>query len=146
MSEVAFFILGDFPASIHKHDEAGHLCGYLGVPKGHPWYGRDYDSIDAEVHGGLTYSEHEIRGGGSNPFVPKEALIRPYPHDTAQDTYWIGFDCAHAGDLMPRTDALLPLHLQGSGVYRDESYVRQELEHLASQAAAAWQAVQLGNR
>jgi hypothetical protein len=36
----------------------GALCGYVGVPKDHPAYGRHYDQVDADVHGGLTFSGH----------------------------------------------------------------------------------------
>lgn len=31
--------------------------GYVALPKGHPWYGVDYDEIPALVHGGLTYGQ-----------------------------------------------------------------------------------------
>lgn len=39
-----------------------HLCGYLAVPEGHPWYGKHYGDIGADVHGGLTYSEASYFG------------------------------------------------------------------------------------
>ena len=37
----------------------GALCGYVGVPEGHPWHGKDYDDIEPcpDVHGGLTYAD-----------------------------------------------------------------------------------------
>jgi hypothetical protein len=51
-----------------------HLCGYVGLPKGHKYYGKHYSKIDVDVHGGLTYAEKD-------------------------DGFWvIGFDCAHADD------------------------------------------------
>jgi hypothetical protein len=53
-------ILGDFPYAIWEHDSLGHLCGYLGVPPAHPWYGlmvSDTATDDIRVHGGITYSE-----------------------------------------------------------------------------------------
>lgn len=34
----------------------GHRCGYVTVPEGHPCAGKDYDELDVEVHGGLTYA------------------------------------------------------------------------------------------
>lgn len=61
----------------------GHLCGYIEVQRTHILYGKDYDDIEniydyeLPAHGGLTFSG----------FV--------------NDEYWIGFDCAHAGDLLP---------------------------------------------
>lgn len=56
---------------------AGAWVAYARVPEGHKWYGKDYDDVPAEVHGGLTYSE-------------------TYP-----DGHWIGFDFAHIGDYVP---------------------------------------------
>lgn len=50
------------------------MCGYVGVPLGHPWYG---NSPDVDVHGGVTFAEM----GDDNPW-PK-------------GLYWIGFDTAH---------------------------------------------------
>jgi hypothetical protein len=62
---------------------SGHRCGYVGVPKGHPLYGVDYNAIsDIEVHGGLTYSDIDF-----------------YNNSYANSNYWLlGFDCAHCWD------------------------------------------------
>lgn len=35
---------------------SGALCGYVGVSEGHPAFGKDYDSVAADVHGGLTFA------------------------------------------------------------------------------------------
>lgn len=35
----------------------GSWCGYVGVGENHPAYNREYDKIDVEVHGGLTYGD-----------------------------------------------------------------------------------------
>ena len=48
----------------------GHRCGYVTVPEGHPCAGKDYDELDVDVHGGLTYA----------------------------DGHQFGFDCAHSYD------------------------------------------------
>jgi len=57
----------------------GWRCGYVGIDKGHPWYCVDYNEIDVNVHGGLTY-------GGTSPIG-----------DDSQ-RYYLGFDCTHLGD------------------------------------------------
>jgi hypothetical protein len=57
-----------------------HRCGYVGLKKDHPYYGKDYDEIDVDVHGGLTFGDF-----GDDKFLDK-------------DLYWLGFDCAHLGD------------------------------------------------
>jgi hypothetical protein len=59
----------------------GYRCGYVRVDKGHPWFGSRGD-IDAEVHGGITFSDFDV-SCGKGP----------------DDGYWVGFDCAHSGDL-----------------------------------------------
>ena len=35
---------------------SGALCGYVGVSRGHPCYGKDYDDVTVEVHWGLTFA------------------------------------------------------------------------------------------
>jgi hypothetical protein len=53
------------------------------------------------VHGGITFSA---------PFE--------------EDSWWLGFDAAHAGD---------DFGLTGSGIYRDEPYMHQQAENLVDQ-------------
>jgi hypothetical protein len=53
----------------------GHRCGYVTVPKDHPHYGRRYDDINVDVHGGLTYAN--------------------------EGTF--GFDCAHWNDARDKS-------------------------------------------
>jgi hypothetical protein len=56
-----------------------HPTAYIEIPKGHNLYGQDYDDIDINVHGGLTYARHQLMGiDGEN--------------------WYIGWDYAHAGD------------------------------------------------
>lgn len=68
----------------------GSLCGYVGVPEGHPAHGKDCDSVDAPAHGGLTYS---AGCAGHICHVPQPG--------EADGVWWLGFDCAHAGDEVP---------------------------------------------
>ena len=71
-----------------KTTDMGHRCGYVGVPKGHPLYGMNYDKAEAEgitAHGGLTFSDGDEDGG--------------MWHLGFDEGYWyLGFDCAHIGD------------------------------------------------
>lgn len=69
MSLIAHYQEQGIECAIIKHDEAGHLCGYAGVPPSHPWYGKvellsDEDTQhirlpNIDVHGGITYHQHE---------------------------------------------------------------------------------------
>lgn len=55
----------------------GHYCGYVDVPKSHPFYETDYMNPkieDLDVHGGVTYA------------------------DSNGDFWRFGWDAAHAGD------------------------------------------------
>ena len=102
--------------TIKRHPTLGHLCGYVDVPGGHPWWGKSYEDIaDAEVHGGLTYSDVEPNG-----------------------TYRFGFDCAHSGDISPGLNRYgSPRSYEIGGVYRAWSYVEAEVRNLARQAREA---------
>lgn len=68
-------------------NDLGYRCGYVGVPKGDPLYGMQYDdeifdSVDA--HGGLNFSD-------TRKFV------------TSDDLWFFGFDCGHYGDAIDKT-------------------------------------------
>jgi hypothetical protein len=62
--------------------ETGWGNGYVAVPKEHPLYGKDYNNIDIDAHGGLTYASDY------SDWMPKEV----------EGMWIIGFDCAHYGD------------------------------------------------
>ncbi len=110
-----------FLCVLHRQPSIGTWCGYVGVVEGHPWFEKHYDNVDADAHGGLTYSE---RGRGRLG-QPDDA-----PH------WFLGFDCAHVEDLMPQVAMLSPRHAEVN-TYRDIAYVRRETERLARQAQAA---------
>lgn len=88
----------------------GWGCGYIGVPKGHPWYEVELDDCDVEVpilvHGGVTFAANHLP---------------PAIKETESDYWYVGFDTMHFGD----TAAL------------DESFVDEQIELLHSQAMMA---------
>lgn len=50
----------------------------------------------------------------------------------AQDTHWVGFDCAHFNDYVPGLGADKRLHLElGCLTYRTWEWVKAETEVLA---------------
>lgn len=122
-----------FKCSIVRHPEMKHLCGYVGLPKSHPYYGKHYNqcllgrerwdctwykdhpSLEKiiKVHGGLTFSQ---QGDGET---------------WEKDLWWLGFDCAHTGDLVPGRYEKYGRTLDG--VYRNMEYVKKETEQLAEQ-------------
>lgn len=130
---------------LHRNP-TGAWCGYVGVAEGHPFFGRGYSECAlpepcasagdwcehtayarTEVHGGLTYSgfcqdtDDESKG---ICHVPEPGR----PHRV----WWLGFDCAHAWDLIPGYQ-----FRPGPDVYRDRTYVENEVRGLARQLAEA---------
>lgn len=99
------------------HNGMGFRCGYVHVPVGHIWHGKDYDSIQADTHGGMTYAESDTEKDGG---------------------WWAGFDCAHSGDA---PDPSLPAssrmpHHAGDEI-RTQEYVESECRSLCEQAEKA---------
>lgn len=168
---------------------SGALCGYIGVPEDHPYFGVEYGGCTQspkceeswcdhrpesriEVHGGLTFSGfcHDAtrenweqwrtnmqgrrdeavkypRGDSARAFQTKGHLMDDYEawaqHQTAtaichlpsegrpDRVWWLGFDCAHSGDVSPSYD-----RGDGYNTYKDRHYVAREIASLAKQLAA----------
>lgn len=115
-----------------RHPETKHLCGYIEVPEGHPWYGKTRRDFDVDVHGGITWA----------------SAAADLDSTGTPGTWVIGFDCSHAGDLAPGViEDLERLELEGVRLrsaevlkrapYRDLEYVKGECDLLAEQAAGA---------
>jgi hypothetical protein len=111
-----------------KHVFGGYLCGYVQVPTEHPYFGKDYDDMDIECHGDLTYSEGE------------------------GEVWLIGFDCAHSGDYCPSREFFnktnprmqefrkkfpIPKELKGYGlfdpVYRNMQFCIDQCKSIVNQ-------------
>jgi hypothetical protein len=108
-------------------NQVGALCGYVGVPPGHPLHRRHYDDNDFDVHGGLSFSAgcaHSVDEGVGICHIPEPG--------TSDDVWWFGFDTAHLGDLVP---CLLRYDVHGhlAETYRDLAYVSAEVTRLAAQ-------------
>jgi hypothetical protein len=101
----------DFHFVILRHPELLHLNGYIGVPIGHPLFGKGDDEVDIDCHWSFTFTGNGL------------------PH--MRDNYWyFGFDCAHAGDLVPK---LYEMGFYTGEVYRNIQYVVNELSYIAEQ-------------
>jgi hypothetical protein len=115
-----------------RRSALGSWCGYVGVPPGHPWHGKDYGDINdphPDVHGGLTYSD---RCQGAICHVPQPG--------ESDDVWWLGFDCNHSGDLS-LYDVAHGGAFQHNGLwtvsYKTAEYAREQTLHLAAQAHSA---------
>jgi hypothetical protein len=129
---------------------AGHWCGYVGVPEGHWAHGANYDDVDAlnpnqdvwvAAHGGLTFAS----ACQPHPDGPQFGVCHIAQPGRPDNVWWLGFDCAHAGDLSPGRVADLREHglahlvtcwpLDSYDTYRDLDYVVAEVTSLATQLA-----------
>jgi hypothetical protein len=122
----------------HKKDilSLGNLCGYITIPKDHPWYGVDFfkeGRPDVDVHGGITFNEGDDEGH-----------------------FWIGFDCGHSGDVVPSNiemkekmrEEIISKYGEKFGIclsnspifrksYKNINYVVNQLKSLVEQAKEA---------
>jgi hypothetical protein len=101
---------------IVKRIPNGVLCGYVGVPDGHPLYKTDYMDSDfhvPNVHGGVTFTGEWDDDG----------------------LFYIGFDCGQMYDSSPQMISMLDFalreHEAGKTIYRDWDYVCLEADELA---------------
>jgi len=133
----------------------GALCGYVGVPRGHPLYGCKYSEPSAALAKRLSERLSEPIGNlglgqmiaclsenGPTP-TPEMAFDvhggityseNHKPKDGQTNLWWFGFDCAHSGDYTPGGG--IYFEQRPYETYRDIEYVRAQCEHLAEQLAA----------
>ena len=79
-----------YKCRIVRNEITGSLCGYVGIPREHRFWGTEYnthdelDDISDNVHGGLTYSREESDGW-----------------------WYFGFDTNHIDDFAPKLVEML---------------------------------------
>lgn len=105
----------------------GALCGYVGVPDGHKMYESEYEGIEVDVHGGLTFSDHCQPGDDDS-----SGVCNPKDGASNDNVWWLGFDCAHAGDFIPARPPIILIE----SAYKNFDYVKSEVESLAKQMVA----------
>ena len=125
-----------YPCLIVRHS-SGHLCGYVGVTKDHPFFEKGYDECDLsgedeylDVHGGLTFADHCTKGRKQN-----ESVCHKVEQGEDDKVWWLGFDCAHSGDYsrMSYAESHRGLYPHTGDIYRNISYVRNQCKSLARQ-------------
>ncbi len=111
---------------------SGALCGYVGVPEWHPFFGVDDGAVERkdgkyiDVHGGLTFSGFCAESSDE----ARHICHKPSPGEP-DHVWWLGFDCSHLGDIIPvdRSSFMQDEH----SVYRNMWYVRSQVKILARQ-------------
>ena len=140
-----------YTCHIRRVEHSGHLCGYVGIPKEHPFFDKDYTSNvqltdeqfeewkNSSTEGigimsmlSIAMAREEIE---ESKRVEVEALLRAHGgitfsakiEDCDKDLWFFGFDCAHSGDYQPWSD------YHDLGAYRDIEYVKDQTNKLAEQ-------------
>lgn len=149
------FLHNGVRCAVVRHPTLLSLCGYVRVPRGPLWevlrravrirpeanasffkdsrLGRRSEASsrganhfllrDVRTHGGLTFA-------GFNPRFKGGRVLRGL---------WVGFDCAHYGDLIPQLLTLSCLkgfqYLYSADTYRDMPFVEDNCRSLAEQLA-----------
>jgi hypothetical protein len=105
-------------------NRSGAFCGYVGVSPGHWAYGKDYEDVPADAHGGLTFA------GKCQPGGEDSGVCHVVEGGEEDRVWWLGFDCIHSGDHAPAYEYLTAFL---SGEYRDLGYVKDQVLNLATQ-------------
>lgn len=149
---------GGYECIMLRDTRGGFLCGYVGVPSGHPLWGWRSKAVPADigidVHGGITYAQQCQAGPTPVRRLAVEArricdvVISPAVHHEVQHAtdhrvadrhaWWFGFSCNHPYDLVP-SDGRRAVPTSSSELartYRDDGYVVRETLALAAQLRA----------
>lgn len=106
---------------ILRHSELKHLCGYVGISLDmltEAEKNRSYEDWDIDCHGGLTFGAL-----GNDDSKWKKGYL------------WLGFDCAHLGDVVPSTDYTQTdyTHRDSISTYKDMAFVDAQLRSMCEQ-------------
>ena len=137
--------------AIVRQKHSGHLCGYVGIPQNHPWYGKNFNDkvscpdiegrkVNIDKMGAIPCFCASIYCDFDNKLLAICLMLEahggitysgsspnyPVPND---NLWWFGFDCSHDEDLQPKLS-------YSTGTYRDFQYVKEETNKLAEQLAA----------
>lgn len=135
------------PCAMIRHNSFGSWNGYVGVPPDHPLHGLpvthqvkpsgDLDQIGelGRDFGAIDFF-HFLCTAKDTDTVPLTLLLPAHgglTYAALDDQYWwwFGFDCSHAGDLLPINPYV------GLQTYRDQDYVYGIVTRLAWAIEAA---------
>lgn len=140
-----------FDAAVLRARHSGSLCGYVGVPYGHPWWGMKYmDSLPSTPALLATPVDTDkislisllCMAGEASERIRIDCAVQVHGGLTYSARGWraagedarcwyFGFDCAHYQDASPAYDH----RFGGGGTYRDLEFVKDEVAALSKQLA-----------
>lgn len=124
------------PCLAVRNPKYGHWCGYVGVQDSHPLHGKDYNDVNFDVHGGITYTN------SCQPTDDESRGVCHTPEPGEPDhVWWFGFDCAHCGDFSPSDtqraiELGYPFRQRADETYKTLEYVQDQCRKLALQIAS----------
>ena len=128
-------------ACLIVRNQMGAWCGYVGVPLDHPKAEpliarEDVDGL-LVAHGGVNFAGPCV-DHGEDDSRPAARTICHVRGEGDGEVHWLGFDCAHGGDIVPWFRKKFPQDsiLMRRAIYRDVAYVKAQVYMLALQIAA----------
>lgn len=100
----------------------GFWCGYVGVPRGHPFFGKEYDDIELDFVQGLTYSDK----------IDDDIYFDDVVH--LNDIWIVGFDCCNYLDMWPNNspEMFIWWRKRTECTYKNLAHVRDVCAKLAN--------------
>lgn len=95
-----------------------HPTAYIKIPKNHKYYKKDYEEIDLEVHGGLTYSS-KCLGINENEKI---------------EGWFLGWDYAHCEDYTGYEE-MYPIEFRTGGKKWTTEEIQKEVLDACNQLA-----------
>ncbi|MEE3344287.1 MAG: hypothetical protein VZS44_09375 [Bacilli bacterium] len=89
-----------------------HPTAYVEIPKTSKLFGKHYDDIDILVHGGLTYSDDELRTSENTKMT---------------NSWFIGWDYAHAGDYCAYMEDMKEWGLDSINSFGNKKWTSEEI-------------------
>ena len=115
-----------FLCMILRHEDMGHLCGYVCVPPTHPVHGLDYGTVMEMFEGvpvELTFSDWFEE---SPPYC-----LTPFFKGIETKFWVLGFDNGHFSDLVPGMVMKMPNLRSSRATYKNIPYTRRVAGKLA---------------
>lgn len=112
------WLVNELPCFIIRDSDLGYWCGYVGIPK------VQFPSLDVSnlsAYGGIT----------GTLFLKR--VNHPQNRDRMADYHWPGFDCCHAGDVLPGQPLMFTFISNANLIYRNQDFVMEECRLLATQ-------------
>lgn len=95
-----------------------HPTAYVKIPESHKYYQKDYDDIDIQAHGGLTYARDYL-------YISKNQKL---------EGWFVGWDYAHCHDYAGYEEKLPEeLRLKPSGKKWTTEEIREEVYKVCEQ-------------